>query len=298
MRVIRPVQVTPGSLISNVPEDDAPEWAAGTYALDARVIKDHHLYRSLASNNTAVPSEDATAWFDAGAVNRWRMFDKRAAPGRWLIGRETTHPEQIDVTVTPGRVVNALGLMGLRGTQVRVVMTDPVEGVVFDQTYGLVDYAVGNWYDYWFGAFERRSSLVVFNLPPYGSASVRVIVSAPGGAAAVGMFVLGTRFDLGIAEWGVEVESVGFSILREDAWGDVDLTSRGYKRVVSFPVRIDTPRIGSALRVLEELRDTPSLYVGAQGMEVSHIFGRYDRLATVIADPALCDMRLDIRSFQ
>lgn len=298
MRVIRPVQVTPGALVSSVPENDAPEWSAGTYELDVRVVKDHHVYRSLVSGNTSVPGEDATKWLDTGATNRWRMFDKRAAPGRWLIGRETRHAGEIDVTITPGRVVNALGLVGLRGTSVRVVMEDPLEGVVFDRSYGLVDHAVSNWYDYWFAPFERRMALVIMNLPPYGSATVRVIVSATEGDATVGMLVLGSRYDIGVTEWGVEIDSVGFSVLKEDPWGDVDLTSRGHKRVVGFPIRIATPRIGGVMRVLEELRDTPSLFIGSQDMEVSMLFGRYDRLATVITDPALCDMRLDVRSFQ
>ena len=301
MRVVRPASVTPTTLLSsNVALNDAPVWASGTYSTGQTVLHNLHVYESVADGNTLEPgAETATPfkWIDLGACNRWQMFDKRAGQ-KWLLGKFTENPESIDLTIRPGQVVNAIGLVGVSGTTVRVVMSAPGEGTVYDKTVQMADTGVTNWYDYWFSPFERRDNVAMFDLPAYGNADVQVIVSAPGGTARVGTLVLGSALEIGMAVYGTGLGLVSYTRTDEDDFGNVTLTPRGSRRTVDFDLRIPTDQIGTAMRTLERLRDVPSLYVGDAGMDTTIIVGRFERLATVISNPALCDMTLEVRSFQ
>lgn len=301
MRVVRPASVTPTTLLSsNVALDDAPVWAAGAYSTGQTVLHNLHVYESVADGNNQEPGAETSTpfkWIDLGACNRWRMFDKRAGT-KWLLGKYTTNPESIDLTIRPGQVVNAIGLVGVGGTSVRVVMVAPGEGTVFDKTVQLAETGVTTWYDYWFAPFERRDNVAMLELPAYGNADVQVIVSAPSGVAQVGTLVLGSAVEIGMAIYGTGLGLVSYTRTSEDDFGNVTLVPRGSRRTVDFDLRIPTDEIGTAMRTLERLRDVPALYVGDAGMDTTIIVGRFERLATVIANPALCDMTLEVRSFQ
>ena len=301
MRVVRPAAVTPLTLIaSNVPEDDAPAWAAGSYALGDRVTRNRHVWESLAANNTATPGEETQSplkWLDLGPVNRWLMFDKKAGT-KWLIGKATAQADSIDVTIRPGSVVNSVGMVGVRGVSVQVIVTDPVDGVVYDRTITMADVGVSNWYDYWLSPIGRRDNMILFDLPAYGTADVRVIVSSPGGTAQVGTLVMGGAVEIGTAVYGTGLGIAGYTRTEEDEFGNVTLVPRGSRRVVDFDLRIPTEDISPVMRLLNSLRDTASLYVGADTMDATIIVGRFEQLQTVIANPAYCEMNLEVRSLE
>lgn len=301
MRVVRPAAVTPLTLIaSNVPEDDAPAWAAGTYALGAQVVRDHHLWESLAASNTAIPGSETTSplkWLDLGPVNRWLMFDKKAGT-KWLIGKSTQHAESIDVTIRPGSVVNAVGMVGVRAVSVQVIVTDPADGVVYDRTVIMADVGVSSWYDYWFSPIGRRDNMALFDLPAYGTADVQVIASAPSGTAQIGTLVLGGAVEIGDAVYGTGLGIAGYTRTDIDEFGNVTLVPRGSRRVVDYDIRIPTDTISMVMRLLNSLRDTASLYVGKSTMDATIIVGRFEQLQTVISNPAFCEMSLEVRSLE
>lgn len=301
MRVVRPAAVTPLTLIaSNVPEDDAPAWAAGTYALGARVIRNRHVWESLTANNTATPGEETVSpfkWQDLGPLNRWLMFDKKAG-NTWLIGKATRNAESVDVTIRPGMVVNAVGIVGVQAVSVQVIVTDPSDGVVYDRTVTMADVGVTSWYDYYFAPIGRRDNMILFDLPAYGTADVRIIVSSPGGTAQVGTLVMGGAVEIGTAVYGTGLGIAGYTRTEEDEFGNVTLVPRGSRRVVDFDLRIPTEDISPVMRLLNSLRDTASLYVGADTMDATIIVGRFEQLQTVIANPAYCEMNLEVRSLE
>ena len=301
MRVVRPAAVTPLTLIaSNVPEDDAPAWAAGTYALGARVIRNRHVWESLTANNTATPGEETVSpfkWQDLGPLNRWLMFDKKAG-NTWLIGKATRNAESVDVTIRPGMVVNAVGIVGVQAVSVQVIVTDPSDGVVYDRTVTMADVGVTNWYDYYFAPIERRDNMILFDLPAYGTADVRIIVSSPGGTAQVGTLVLGGAVEIGTAVYGTGLGIASYTRTDTDEFGNVTLVPRGGRRIVDFDLRIPTEQISPVMRLLNSLRNTASLYVGADGMDSTIIVGRFEDLQTVIANPAFCEMALEVRSLE
>lgn len=80
MNIIEPVRITPAMLISsNVPEDDHPDWDAGTtYGNGDRVIRSHRIFESVQGGNTGHnPAADDVGewWVEVSATNRWRAFD-------------------------------------------------------------------------------------------------------------------------------------------------------------------------------------------------------------------------------
>lgn len=301
MRVVRPATVTPLTLIaSNVPEDDAPAWAAGTYTLGDRVVRSRHVWESLASGNTATPGSETVSplkWLDLGPVNRWLMFDKKAGT-KWLIGKSTQHAESIDVTIRPGSVVNAVGMVGVRAVSVQVIVTDPADGVVYDRTVIMADVGVTSWYDYWFSPIGRRDNMVLFDLPAYGTADVQIIVTSPSDTAEVGTLVLGGAVEIGTAVYGTGLGIAGYTRTDIDEFGNITLVPRGSRRVVDFDVRIPTENITTVMRLLNSLRDTASLYAGEATMDATIIVGRFEQLQTVIANPAFCEMNLEVRSLE
>lgn len=301
MRVVRPVAVTPLTLIdSNVPEDDADVWVAGTYELGALVIRNRHLWESLTANNTATPGEETTSpfkWQDLGPLNRWLMFDKRAG-ATWLIGKYTSNPESIDVSIRPGMVVNSVGLVGVKAVSVQIIVTDPSDGVVYDRTVTMADTGVTNWYEYYFTPIERRDNMTLFDLPAYGTADVQIIVSSPGGTAQVGTLVLGSAVEIGAAVYGTGLGIASYTRTEIDDFGNVTLIPRGSRRIVDFDLRIPTDQISRVMRLLNSLRDTDSLYVASEEMDSTIIVGRFEDLQTVIANPAFCEMALEVRSLE
>lgn len=297
MRVIRPAAITETSLLSsNVPENDYPAYAAGTYKVGDRVLYQHHIFESLADSNTAAPT-DSTKWLDLGADNRWRMFDKKAGT-KYLIGLTTTNQNVIDVTIRPGNVVNALGVFNVKAATIQVTMTDPIDGVVYDRIVTMADTGALNWYDYYFTPIEKRETTVLLDLPAYGTADVRIQINQPGGTAAAGLIVLGSSTDIGDAVWGSGVGLQSYSQTNEDEFGNMTIVSRGSRRIVDYDVRIPTDRISSVFRMLEKLRDTPSVYVGHESMESTITVGRFENLSTNLANPAFCEMSLEVRSIQ
>ena len=53
LTIIKPLEVTPAMLTTDVPEADYPAWVAGTtYAADVRVIYAHKVHQSLQAANT------------------------------------------------------------------------------------------------------------------------------------------------------------------------------------------------------------------------------------------------------
>lgn len=301
MKVVEAVTITPARLVStNVPEDDAPTWVAGTYAAGAEVMHNLHLFRSAADGNTAIPGAETTTvikWVDLGPINRWRMFDKRIG-NRWQSGTFTRNPESIAVTLQAGTVVNSIGLVGVSGASVQVIMTSPAEGVVYDKTINMAETGVTSWYDYFFMPFWRRDNLALLDLPPYGNAQVQIIVSAPGSIAAIGTLVIGYGFDIGAAVYGTAVNFESYSGIKEDEFGNVEIIPRGARDIVEFDVRIDTKDFSQVRKRLMRLRDKPSLYVGHPSMDATIAVGRFEGLNIVIANPAVCETSLEVRSIQ
>lgn len=300
MKLVRPVSINGATLLSsNVPANDANAWIPGaSYGLGANVIRYNHIYESLTASNTASPGDETTQpfkWQDKGAINRWRMFDRRIGK-KWLIGLYTENPDSIDITIQPGRVVNAIGLVGVKAKSVQVIMTDPIEGVVYDKTVSMIDTGVSTIYDWFFAPFTHRENLALLDLPAYGTATVRVIARYTGSKARIGMLVVGDQVEIGYACMGTGVGYNSYSKIRDDDFGNPTITSLNSSAVVDFDIRIESESEASIMRTLNSLKDTAVLYIGSQKREMTIIIGVYEKLYAVIVSQPFLSMALKVRS--
>lgn len=300
MKVVPPYEITPSNLTSNVPENDYAEWTAGTYPQGTRKIiaAQHAIYEVLATTTADSPldgiAKAVPTWLVVGPTNRWKMFNKRAG-NTWMIGTFTSNPNTIDVTVHATKRTNSIGLVGVKASSVQIIMT--VSGAeVYNQTISMSTKAGGSWYQYYFGPFKIRNNLAEFDLPPYANADIRVIISAPGSTAQVGMMVVGWAKEIGWARWGTSLGSESYSNVKEDDFGNVTITPRGKRRFVDFDIAMYANQVSTALQILEPLGDTAALYVGSETIDSTIIVGRFDRLALTLPNVAISEYSLEVRS--
>lgn len=281
MRVVPGIEITPAKMIANaLPDMDYPAYNPATaYKIGDKVTIDRLNYEAVVAHSGRHPVTDTvtpSAWTNPGWVNKYRMFNKNIG-NTWKPGTFTSAPEVIDVKIRPGQRINAIGLVGVFASSVRIIMTVPgVTDPVYDKTFAMSLKAGGSWYQYYFGQFVTKDNLAEFDLPPFNNADIRVIVSAPGGTARVGMMVLGWAKTIGTAVYGTSLGRKKYSTVREEFDGSMTITGRGKRRSIDFQVVIDGDQISSAQRALDTLDDAPALYVGASELDYTIIVGIFD----------------------
>ena len=281
MKVVPGIEITTAKMIVNaLPDADYAAWSETTaYAIGDFVTIDRINYQALVAHTNRNPVTDTVspaAWQNLGWVNKYRMFNKNVG-NTWKIGTYTSAPDVIDFTIRPGQRINAIGLVGVYASSVRIIMTVPgATDPVYDKTFAMSSKAGGSWYQYFFGQFVTKDNLAEFDLPPFNNADIRVIVSAPGSTARVGMMVVGWAKNIGTAVYGTSLGRKKYSTVKEEFDGSMTITSRGKRKSIDFQVVIDGDQISSAQRTLDDLDDAPALYVGASELGYTVIVGLFD----------------------
>lgn len=252
MRVIIPVTPTLGS--STVPEPDAGEsvYNAGTtYALGATVISTstHKKYESLQASNTGhalpVPPETETSWWiEVGVTNRWACLDLAR-------NTQSVGASPMVVTVTPGRRINSIALMGMEADTARIVMLNGAT-TVYDQSHDLKLRRVRDGYEYCFKPFDLQPSVVAFDLPPFSASTITVTLTRTTGTAKLGSLVVGNYVFMGSTEYGAVNDALNFSTISRDLYGTATLVPR--RTLPKNTVKLSAPRA-----ILADLLDARSL---------------------------------------
>jgi hypothetical protein len=195
---------------------------------------------------------------------------------------QSTRAGGIDVTVTPAAVVNSLALLNISAQSVRVRMTDPVDGVVYDQTFTLqAAPLLANWWNYFFDPIENKTDLFV-SLPSYGSASIRVEINHSG-TAACGAMLIGSAIPIGDGvEYGASIGIQDYSRKERNEFGDIVLVERSFAKRASYRMLVPNGDRPSVNRLLAQYRAKPSLWVGVEGEEDTYIYGIYKDYQFVI----------------
>lgn len=295
MIIVKPLIVTESNLTSsNIPENDADEWMPSTpYNTGDEVIYEHRVYESLEDANEDQPDEGAIAespsWLDLGPTNRYRMWDSVPAP-------QSIRSNNIDVTVTPDGVINAVGLINVNANSVTVQVIDPVEGVVYSQTRSLQDVSeITSWYNYFFEPITVKNDLVFLDLPNY-AAPVRVIVNAGAGTASVGEAILGRQQELGCTQYGSSLGLRDYSRVEQDDFGNYDITRRRFSKTFDYDVIVERESAATVQRALTRVRSTATLFIGKEDREETIIYGFYQDMQIVLTQPTYVDMNVECES--
>ena len=280
MIILRPVEVTDAVLIaSDVPENDEAEWDIATsYSegdTEMRTVSGvHSVYVSLQNANLGnIPEDDDLVapiwWARQGATNRWAMFSNQ-------INDQTTRADEINVTLTPGALVNGVSFFNINAATVQIIMDDPVDGIVYDETFGLVDSSgVNDWYAWYFEPIVRQKTLAVLDLPPYVSADITVAIEDTGNTAACGLMTMGAQRKLGDTDFGTGVGIVDYSRKQRDTFGNPVITKRNFTKRSDYSVTVDTDYVGTVTNTLADFRTTPMTWIGSVDFPSTIIYGYY-----------------------
>ncbi len=299
MKVIAPIDVSGIITSYNVPVSSNPAWVSTkTYAVGDKVSVGQYDYESLAASNTGnnPVTDGGVTWLNLGPSNKWAMFNKRAG-NTWLIGTKTTNRDSIDITFTPGRVINAIGLVGVVADTVLVEMI--VDGnTVYSRQISVSSKVATNWYGYYYGDFVTRESIAYTGLPAYANAQIRVLVSNAGETAEVGMMVIGSQSDLGWSIWGTSTGLENYSLSKTDDFGNITSIERGSRNTIDFDCRNYLNQVGNIKRVLKPLKDQAAMYIGAEDVEGTIIVGKIENFNLTFANAALVEYSLSVLSLQ
>jgi len=297
LKVIPPLSITDSNLTSStVPETDYSAWSSGTtYTIGQRVIltSTHKIYESLQNGNLnkdpATDTSDPPFWIEVSATNRWKMFDT-------INSTQTTNTNSIVVVITPGKVINSVSLLNIEGTSVRIKMTDPTEGVVYDVTTSLNNNGnINNWYNYFFNPIQRRTSHVATDLPAYGTAAIEITITNTGLTAKCGVCIIGAVQYIGEGiNLGASVGITDYSRKEKDSFGNYVLIQRSYSKRAKFSMAVLNEQIDALQDLLVSLRTTPCVWVGDDNYTCTYIYGYYKDFDIVIAYHLVSDCNIEI----
>ena len=270
MKFINPIAVTDAVLTSaSIPETDYTAWSAATaYSVGQRVIRTnvHAIYERLVAGTTATaPESDTVNWVRVGPTNRWAPFDLAT-------GTAATATGTISYTLTPGTIVDSIGLLDLAGDTVTVTVTSGGTTVYNNSASLVTGTNVTDFDQYFYGQWLAKTVVVFRDLPPYTDAVITGTVTS-GSSAAIGTCILGTLVDVGSTLYGASVGIIDYSTKTTDTYGVTTITKRSYARRMSIPVQVENWAIDDMVTLLASVRATPVLWIGTDTYTSSVVFG-------------------------
>jgi hypothetical protein len=292
--VIPPIAVTDAVLTSStVAETDYAAWSAATnYTIGTRVIRTttHTIYENvLAGIDATVPESAPTRWLAVSPTNRWKMFDTSNTS-------TTIAASPVSIVLLPGEAVNAVALLGLVATSVRIRMTDPIAGTVYDKTYAVGSgIIIAEWYDYFFGRTRAVPQLIVTDLPAYPAGSVLIDITNTAASVQCATCVLGMQTEIGLGVlYGAVVGIQDYSVTTRNDFGDTTLVKRAYAKRATFNIPLLASEVDSVLALLAENRAVPCVWVGSASYTSAVIFGFYKDFSITVQYPTMSLCALEI----
>ena len=295
MRVIKSVVTTDTILTSsNIPEDEHPVWVSGTsYTALGKVIYEHKIYERIVTGvGTITPDLDQVNWLDSGYTNRYRMFDN-------IISSVSSRTGGIEFTLTPNQVINGIALLNVNASTVRVVMNDPIEGVVYDRTKELRSSSnVIDYYSYFFAPLINLGDLdtaIFLDLPTRPTATITVYISSGSGLVEVGEVVYGIQSLVGRTNYGTSFGIKSYSRKETDEFGKVTVVKRKNSKYSEYDIDIDNTNLSFVLRLFQDIDSVPCVFIGNSDMDVLIVYGFYNDFKTTISFPTVskCTLRVE-----
>ncbi|WP_323781927.1 hypothetical protein [Leisingera sp.] len=250
--IISPMAVTDAELTaSNIPEDDHPEWDAGTtYAAGDKVIStaSHRIYESMQAGNLGNDpvADDGSWWLDLKATNRWSAFDNRRS-------NKASRADEITYSIVPTQDCDAISLFGLTAGAVRIEVWDGAASI-YDETFVMADTGhVVSVYTYLFGGIVYSRQKVLNGFPGYIGHRIDITISAVGATAEVGHIVLGRNHLLGTVLNLPRIDFVSHSRKGYDDFGDEILVKRGSTRKVDVSLVVPTIQAPRVMDIVAEV---------------------------------------------
>lgn len=270
-------------------------YAGGTtYALGDTVSSGHRVYESLQAGNTGnTPLISPTWWLDVGATNKWRSIDLER-------NSATVFASPLTIVITPGARINSCALLGVVADDVTISMTSVIGGgTVYSYTEDLSTREVFDWYDYFFEPFSTRESVVRFDLPPYTDGILTISLTRSSGNVSLGALVIGTYVYLGEAQYNATSDTLNFSTVTRDEFGNSTLVPRRNVPRTNQVVMVAKSRVNKVRAVRDDLNATPALWSALDDSTDGYadallILGIYKQFSIDVDYPELAAINLEL----
>lgn len=293
MKVIRSLETTDSILTySNIEEDEYPLWdSTKTYQALERIIYEHKIYEAiLETNDTTPPDLNQDDWMLIESTNRYRMFNN-------ILYDKSSRLGGIHFTLRPSQIVTGLSLVGVTASYVRVTVTDPVLGIVYDQTKSLTDISnITTYFEYSFQPLPSNQSSVAFlDLPVAPTGSIDVYVEAGGNVVEVSEVIYGSYTLVGRTNYGTIVGIKSYSRKETDEFGNVTVVKRNNSDYCEYDVDIENIRLPTVKKFFKEIDSVPCLFVGNEDLEETIVYGFYNDFKATISYPQIskCTLRVE-----
>lgn len=301
MRVIEPIIVNDSVLTaSSIPEPDAAnsevEWSAGSYNLNAEVIKvnTHLRYRCVADPSTTDDPEvgalaNPPTWSILGATNRYAMFDNKNST-------QSFDATELATTITPTTLVNSIAGFNISASTINVKVNDGASDI-YDTDLSMIDNSERvNHYQYFFSPLVNITRFVLTDLPP--SIGYNITLTATSGSdAKIGNVVLGQFSELGDTSIEVGVQGLDFSTRNDDGFGGFDVVKRETADLIDFNFGTSVAKLGYLKRKLKDLSQVETVWVGNE-VDVNDAyttFGYYTDYTIKSDNPSLLFTTLQVQ---
>lgn len=302
MIIIRPLTFTDAMLSNfNVAETDESEWDSATaYSIGDLVMETasgvHKIYEALKAStnkyppdysNKTIPTPADPEWLEVEPTNRWAMFEPS-------ISTQTENATSITFDFDPGVIIDSMAFFNLDATSVQVVMDDPTNGEVYNQTYDLQSAVIDSWYAFFNEERYYKSDLALLDLPRYPSATTTVTITKTGGTAKCGFITAGRQRDIGIAVHGTSIGIVDYSTRTTDSFGTYTITQREYSKEAVYEVIVENDFKDEVQRILASYRQTPMAWIADPDQESTIVFGFYDDFDIVLANTSYSEANIKV----
>ena len=293
MKVIKSIETTDAILTySNIAEDEHPAWLSGTsYNVNTRVIYQHKIYERIVTGaGVTTPDLDQVNWLYISYTNRYRMFDSILYSTSEKVGG-------IHFTLTPNQSVDSLAILNVNASSVRVVITDPALGVIYDKTIDLASVSeVTDYYTYFYSPLVTRSNTAVFtDLPIAPSAAIDVYISSGTALVSVGEVVYGIKKVVGRTNYGTSIGIKSYSHKEFDEFGKVTVVKRKNSKYCEYDIDIDNYMLSDIQRFFSDIDSVPCVFIGNEDLEELIVYGFYSDFKATISFPTVskCTLRVE-----
>ena len=293
MKVIKSIVTTDAILTySNIAEDEHPAWLSGTsYNVNARVIYKHKIYERIVTGaGVTTPDLDQVNWLYISYTNRYRMFDNILYSTSEKVGG-------IHFTLTPNQSVDSLAILNVNASSVRVVITDPALGVIYDKTIDLSSVSdVTDYYTYFYSPLITRLNTAVFtDLPIAPTATINVYISSGTALVSVGEVVYGIKKVVGRTNYGTSIGIKSYSRKEFDEFGNVTVVKRKNSKYCEYDIDIDNYMLSDIQRFFSDIDSVPCVFIGNETMDELIVYGFYSDFKATISFPTVskCTLRVE-----
>lgn len=295
MIAVPPIQITASQIISSTAIDPVTWSANGIYANESLVSHHGICFKSLEPGNTGkVPSEAPLSWQSMGTVNSLAMFDTSPASATSVVGGGP-----LTIKVFPGSRVTSIGLLGLKGSSVRLQVEVASGETIVDETRALVT-TKGTYFSWCFDELVQQSELVWTSLKSSATPTITITINSVGNVASCGLCVLGRQVDVGVAQYGFNqgIELRGTSYL-DSASNPVRL-DRGHRKTISGTLEIPRSAYNRTQDFFAQNVGVPMLWVLAPSLQdyrAATLFGDYEKTVMSINDFETSTTSIDINGY-